>query len=444
MSSMDILLSRFSINREQAKIAQNLAWLLADKGVAILNGLLVGAYVARYLEPTLYGLFAYGFALAAMALPLVQMGLDKVLVRDYLRDSSSRASTLWTVFLTRLALSLGIYALLLVVLQLGWLGTMLPAERRTLAILLLCVPINSLSISLIPLEAEVLSKYAVWFRNAALLLSALAKVLLVSAGASVEAFAVTFVLTDLIAAAAIFIFGIHRGLFPRPAPFHWNRLTGLMRESWPLLISALCVNLYMNLDIAMLRHMQDQSTAGIYSVAVYLTSFWMFLPMALGSSFFPSLIARQANETGGYLGYLFQLFKLNTLTSYLCILTSLLAFPICIRLLYGEDYSGAVSILLIHVWCLPFVFLGVLRSQHLIAGGLQRLTMLFTLSGLLVNVGLNLLLIPQLGGHGAAVATVISYAVAAFLSSFLVSDTRALGRMQFRALIAPLPLRSSS
>ena len=59
------------------------------------------------------------------------------------------------------------------------------------------------------------------------------------------------------------------------------------------------------------------------------------------------------------------------------------------------------------------------------------------MSGAVVNVALNLVLIPRYGGMGAAVATVISYAVAGLFACFLYRPTWRNGWMMVKALLVP-------
>jgi len=85
-----------------------------------------------------------------------------------------------------------------------------------------------------------------------------------------------------------------------------------------------------------------------------------------------------------------------------------------------------------------FVFLGVARTQYLINEGLIRFSFFTTALGAIVNVGLNLTLIPQYEGIGAAIATVVSYGVSGYFSSFVYPRLFETGIMQSKALIAPV------
>jgi O-antigen/teichoic acid export membrane protein len=74
----------------------------------------------------------------------------------------------------------------------------------------------------------------------------------------------------------------------------------------------------------------------------------------------------------------------------------------------------------------------------LINEGHTRFYLFSTASGLLLNVGLNLVLIPRDGPRGAALATLASQAVAAWLSSFCFAPVRPAAWMQARALLIPV------
>jgi Na+-driven multidrug efflux pump len=77
----------------------------------------------------------------------------------------------------------------------------------------------------------------------------------------------------------------------------------------------------------------------------------------------------------------------------------------------------------IHVWAAIFVFLGVASGNYIIVEGLARFSLYQTLSGMVTNIILNLILIPAYGAIGSAWATVISYGVASF-AIIIFSRTR--------------------
>jgi len=426
------------------RVFNNLVWLTADKAIGILNGLLVGACVARYLGPERYGILSFGIALLAMMSPLVTLGFDKILVREYILRPQQRQQSLWTAMAARFVLGLSLYGLMLLMLRFGVLGGATEEERRALAILFLLLLVNPLNVGRLAFEAEVMSKYTVWIRNSIIVLGAVLRLYLVWHGADVTTFAAVHLGVELMSGLGVFLLGWRKGLLKPPVTLDWSRFGGMLKECWPLLLAALSVNLYMNLDIAMLRAMRGQAEAGIYSVAVSLTSFCYFLPLALASSFFPSLVAARESGAEVYQRRLLQFFQINTLAAYLFIAVCMLTFPWAIRLLYGPAYQEAIPIVCVHIWALVFVFLGTARGEHLVANGSHGFNLFATVSGLAVNFVLNLFLIPLWGGLGAAFATVTSYGVSAFLSSFFLASIRPIGRLQAIALLVPNPFKQAS
>ena len=110
-----------------------------------------------------------------------------------------------------------------------------------------------------------------------------------------------------------------------------------------------------------------------------------------------------------------------------------LSTPI-VTLLFGENFSASGTVLAIHIWAAVFVFLGVASSKWFLAENRQMLSFQRTALGAVVNVILNFLLIPDFGPIGAAIATVVSYATAAFLFDVAQQETRQMFAMKVRSL----------
>ena len=123
--------------------------------------------------------------------------------------------------------------------------------------------------------------------------------------------------------------------------------------------------------------------------------------------------------------------------AYALVATLVPIAPWLFNLVYGQGFDGAASVFQIHLLACMFVFLGVARSSYLINEGFTSFDLFATSTGAILNVVLNLFLIPEHGTHGTAVSTVISQMVSAFVTSFLWAPMRANGRRQLRALLLP-------
>ena len=110
-----------------------------------------------------------------------------------------------------------------------------------------------------------------------------------------------------------------------------------------------------------------------------------------------------------------------------------MAGPI-IQLLYGNAYAEAVPILCALAWATLFAFMGGARQQYLITESYMKFSFAATLAAAVMNIVLNVFLIPRYQGFGAAIATLISYGLSAVFSSFLFYPTREIGWEQLKAL----------
>jgi PST family polysaccharide transporter len=92
-------------------------------------------------------------------------------------------------------------------------------------------------------------------------------------------------------------------------------------------------------------------------------------------------------------------------------------------------------VLAVHIWASVFVFLGVAQSPWDLSKNLLTLSLYRTLSGAIINAAMNLYLIPRYSALGAAVATVVSYAISGVFANLLSAHTRPVFYMQMRSLI---------
>ena len=84
------------------RVAKNAAWIIACKIVQSLITLVIGMLTARYLGPSNYGLITYASSLVAFALPIMQLGMANILVRE-LVDHPTREDNFPTVNMEALA-----------------------------------------------------------------------------------------------------------------------------------------------------------------------------------------------------------------------------------------------------------------------------------------------------------------------------------------------------
>ncbi|MGH8020346.1 MAG: polysaccharide biosynthesis C-terminal domain-containing protein, partial [Opitutaceae bacterium] len=158
---------------------------------------------------------------------------------------------------------------------------------------------------------------------------------------------------------------------------------------------------------------------------------------ALATSVVPALLRAHVRGGREYEESLLAYMRLSALMGAVVALPLALGAPWLMQLLYAEAYAPAWRTMSVYVLALPFMFLGVARTQHLLNERQMSLSFGFSLVGLAVSLGMNYAFIPVLGKMGAALATVASQALSAVLASFLHPRTRRLGHLQCLALLTP-------
>lgn len=394
------------------KYVKNTGWLLFGKSVSLV----VGFLIARYLGPYAFGDLSFADAFAALFAAVGTLGLDSFIIREIIQHPDKRDEILGTSLVMRLAAN----ALLIPLAILTYLAfRQLSASETDLSLTLFIALCSSAalfkSFNIIDsyFQSQVASKFVVQVQNLCLLLSTCVKIALIYTQAPVLYFAWALLFDSAILALGLLLIYKKRGLELHTWTFNWNRAKTLLQQSWPLILTAVMISIYMKIDQVMLKS-AGSKIVGIYSAAARLSESWYFIPVAIVTSVFPAIIHARKTDSARYHKRLQNLYDLLVLISLpVAIVVSLFANQI-IHVLYGNPYQGAGILLSIHIWSGIFVFLGSASSQFLLAEGFTLISFSRTAFGALVNVLLNLWLIPIYGALGASIATLIAYASSTF------------------------------
>ncbi|BBO79512.1 O-unit flippase [Desulfosarcina ovata subsp. sediminis] len=423
---------RIAHRPEFVKIIDNISWLFFDKILRMGVGLFVGVWVARYLGPKQFGMLNFATAFSALFGAIATLGLQGIVVRDIVNDPNCKEETLGTAALLHLIGGALAYALINGVIF--WVRPDDSLARSLVAIVGSVMLLQAGQVAVYWFESQVQSKYTVWVQNALFLVMAAIKVVLILNNAPLIAFAwVVFSEAATVAFILFIVMGLH-GPSLRKLRVSVNRARSLLHDSWPLVLSALAITIYMKIDQIMLGQMLNDEAVGIYSAAVRISEVWYFIPMAIVASVFPAILEAKKRSDEQYYAHLQKLYDLMVWLSVLVALPmTFLANPV-VKFLFGASYIKAGTVLSIHIWAAVFVFLGVASSKWFLAENRQILSFHRTVLGAVVNVIMNLILIPINGAVGAAISTVISYAISAFIADSIQKETRQMFIMKMNSL----------
>lgn len=426
-------LSLFKSSSGLHAIIANIGWLFADRILRMGVGLFIGVWIARYLGASQYGLFNYAIAFVALFNPLSNLGLDNVVVRHIVLDSSNKEQVLGTTYWLKLLGGIG--CLLLAVASICILRQDEKLTISLVAILSAAGTFQALDTIDLWFQSQVQSKYTVLAKNTAFVFISLLQIFLITIQAPLIAFAWTKLAEMALAAIGLAITYKIKGYSIWLWSWSFPLAKILLKKSYPLILSGLTIMIYMRIDQIMLGQMISDRAVGVYSAATRISEAWYFIPITLASSVAPSIFAAKETSEALYYKRIGQLLRLLALVSYAVAVPMTFLSGTVITMLFGNDYAAAGPILAIHIWASLFVFMGVATSSWFVAEDLTHLSLSRTLLGAITNVVLNLFLIPTYAGVGAAIATVISQAIASFFSHAFHPKTKKIFQLQIKSFL---------
>jgi O-antigen/teichoic acid export membrane protein len=413
------------------KYFKNTGWLMFGKILSMVINLMI----ANYLGAISFGDLSFADALTAIVAAVGTLGLDSFIIREIIQEPENKDEILGTSVVMRLAVNVLLVPLsvLIYVVFHHFSGKTDHSLSWIIFFLAFASFFKSFNVIDSYFQSQVASKYVVKVQNICVIISAVVKVLLVIFKLPVIYFAIALAFDGFILAFGLVWMYHRRGFNMRKWTFNPARAKSLLQQSFPLILSAVMVSIYMKIDQVMLKTV-GSAEVGIYSAAAKLSEAWYFIPIAIVTSVFPAIIHARKTDLPRYTKRLGNLYDLLIFISLpVAVFISFFGNDI-INLLYrNHQYEGAGPMLSIHIWSGVFVFLGSASSQYLLAEGYTIISFQRTALGAVLNVLLNLWLIPRYGGIGASIATLIACIFSTFYLLFL-PKTRQQGLMMLKSL----------
>lgn len=389
------------------KVFENSGWLLIDKFARLFLGLVTTAMIARHIGPEAFGIWSYALAFTTIVGGLAVLGLDKIVIKELVSHPDKQARIVSTALAMRMTagmLSFLICAVIVII------------TKNRSPVYIYCTLITALNILL---QSFDVLDYFYQSRNevqqviipkvSVFIIFCAVKVAFIYAGASLLTF-VWLSLAELFITYAVILTGYLRN-YSRHffSGISLQEARQLFANSWPLMFTGLLVLLYMKSDQLMLDAYSSPVQLGEYAAAARISELWYAIPTVIATAVLPGLIRKRKEDPPAYWQAVERWLRLSFWMSSIIAICMSFAAPMLTGMLYGWQFPRSALILSIHIWANVPVFLCVVLMQYHIVEGTYKTNLYATISGIIVNLMINVLLIPSLGGVGAAFATVASY-----------------------------------
>lgn len=193
----------------------------------------------------------------------------------------------------------------------------------------------------------------------------------------------------------------------------------LMKLALPVFLGTTFGQIAYKIDTVMLIEMLGESATGIYNAGHRALDLLIMVPALFATALFPALqryretgekpledVARMASRAMRYLHLV--IFPITVV----CVLG---AVPLVRLLAKGDEFAPAAGVFRIVILGLVLNAANTVYNRVLLAMGREKTFIRLAATVMVVNVGLNLLLIPWLKWNGAAIATLASQIVSHIL-----------------------------
>jgi len=410
----------------------NTSWMFAEQILRIVAGLFVGIYVARYLGPEKFGIFSYAIAFAAIFSGIAKLGLDGIVVRNLVNEPNMKDIYLGTAFWLKLSGAIVTLAVIAFATQFTSNDSI---TNLYIFIIASGTIFHSFEVVDFYFQSKVLSKFVSICKLIQLTISSILKLYLIFTGADLIWFVLVALVDQITLSLALYIAYRYKNTGWFYQYFNLKVAIRLLKDSWPLIFSSLVVLVNMRVDQIMIKELIGDYGVGIYSVAIRISELWYFIPMIITNSLSPSISsAKKISEEL----YHYRLQRLFTLMLWMAIG---IALPMTflsdwlVALLFGDAFSDAGGVLMIHIWIGLIVFTGCAWSKWFLNENKMKVYATFSVITLILNIILNIILIPKFGIYGAAVATLLAASIGNILVPIFMKSQRIVLLMLLNSLI---------
>lgn len=400
-------------------VSKNFAVLTVAHILAKFIGLGLFVCLARYLGAVNLGKYSFAVAFTGMFVVLADLGVNTLIVREVARHREEATKYLNNIIVLKVILLPLVYLLIFIVVNI----VPIPVITRRLVYLiglyLLFTALAETGYSFFrayeKMEYEAFTM--VFCRLVALSLVVL---VLIKGYGIIEvgwAFLAVGILNILIVSYLLI-----RRIGKPTLKIDFGFISTLIKVAVPLGVISFVYTIYFHVDSVMLEVMKGEAVVGWYNAAYRLMESLNFIPAMLAAALFPVFSRYYPDASKSLINISEKAIKFLIIVILpICFGTTFLARKL-IFMIYTPDFKNSILALQILIWVLVLISLNYIVGSLLVAMNRQATMMYIVVGALVLNVGLNLLLIPRFSLVGSAVATVISEIAVVGLAFYFITQ----------------------
>ena len=408
--------------------------MLGARIVSRLAALVLVLAMSNHLGPAGYGRYTTLVAYSAIVSVLADFGLNTLYTREAARHAAALPRYLTTLLAGKLPLAAVAFVALGVLASRAGIGSLALAGIALLGVTTYSNLLRNTFYAVGRLEFEAVAVLGETAIQAGAILYGATH----GAGPAyfLLAYAASYAFTCAYCLAVIPLFKLARG-----APgLDLSLLPPFLKLAFPFALGSFLTNVYFKIDVPILQHFRPLEEVGWYQQAYKPFEALQFIPLAVQAVVYPLLAVyfRSSNERLDRAYHEF--FRILVLLGWpISLGTFVLTHPIGrVFHLFPQSYVS----LRILALAIPFLFVNSAFTAMLYSVDRQDLFAWATAAAVVVNVGLNLVLIPRWGYLVASADTVVTEAAFSVVAYWFLRRRRPLPwlRLSWRILLAGLAM----
>jgi O-antigen/teichoic acid export membrane protein len=401
------------------RIAKNTTVLLLAQIIGYLLALFYTIYTARFLGVEGFGVLSFALAFAGIFSILTDLGLSALTVREVARDLSLASKFVGNTAVLKIGLS--IVTMLILVFLVNITGY--PQQN---AMVIYFITLSFIMNSFGGIFTSVFQAFEkMEYQSVGQIINNLMMfggiLLAIYLNFDVVGFAMIYFIASLISLIYSIIVSCWKFVIPKIEidTVFWKKI---LKQSLPIAVAGIFSLIAFRIDMVMLEIMKGSVAVGWYSASYRLMEALIFIPSMYTIAIYPLLSKYHISSRASLESSFRKSFKyLIIIALPIAAATTLLATDI-ILLVYKTSYMESIIALQILIWALPLIFISYVQGSTIVSINKQHETVKVTFITMILNIMLNLFLIPKIGYVGAAITTVITELVLFLFYYYIVSQ----------------------
>ncbi len=414
-----------------SRLFSNIRLSIVEHAVLSLNILVTIPFI-RFLGPERYGVFAYFVSVAHMLSVLTFTYLEPLIIKELVHRRN----------ILSLSASSAILNLVGVVFVFAVFNIYYLFQSDQLPVSLLVINMvafssisglkNTFRIAFVSQQRlNVVAKLNIFM----FVVSAGMKVVGILLGVGLEFF---FFLMAFEALEGVILFGVaFRNYFSMKLKCSLRVTLRILKQGWPLFFTGISVLIFTRIDQVMIYNMLGEEASGQYASMMWIIEKFLIFISVMMAGLFPYLAEKYYSDIGQYYKAIRVCFKVFSLVVIPAIVFVYFWSLDIVDFILGDKFIDAHTVLAILFVSLIFIYWGALNQKSLVIENNLRLELFFASSSAVLNVILNLVLIPRFELFGAAVSTVVAHSVY-FWIQILIPERRKYTLFMVKSAILPI------